>query len=620
LPSSRQRPVPGDGPPRRPSSRRPGPPARGVRGPEREELVSEPPEYQSSDKLDTIGLETDRGAAGVGRSPSGRRISSRRLEEEGLSASQRKKQEWAQARVRMLKPAAWGLAAAAVIGVACYVPVLIRNDRLSRLGHANPLVREDAAINLGELQSGLDQLAARVEAAQEFEKVGGAAALGLAFAKDPGFNRLKILTTSTNPVARRAAAFGLGLTGRPEAVAPLVERLADPEGLVKIQAAKALGLIRSAAAVKALLEQAQALSEVREAAADSLRTIACTDRPGQLAGLAEIRAELVKGLRAPTPQMRQAAGRTLIMLDQVPAEAELLESIESKDPAVKAGAIEFLGLIGGPIFDLTIPKALADKAAEVRAAGAAAAGLRRWAQGADALEKMAVSAEEPVEVRAAAAEALGLIGRLESVGPLAKAVVMAETKVAEPARLAAARALSAVGERNPTKSFSVSRKVDPTEANDLLTHLKLAARTPDPRWPALETLVAGCDNFGEAVGPEAFKAMNDLARRSLAAKPEVWKAWMTKKQEEAKALGQASYLYETGYPARNKRDKEARNEGFKLCCQARQIVEALRARCDPDDKEFFDAIFKLLESYKDDGTPAAAPKKPDEGIVPKFTE
>ncbi len=603
--------MPGSEPPRRPSSRRPGQPGRGVSGHEREDLLNEPPEYQSSDRLDTIGLETDQGSQ-VPRSASGRRISSRRSGAGGISPSDRlKKQEWAQARLKNLKAIGWAAAGVAVLGVACYIPVFIRNGRLSALRSAKPAERMQAAVNLGELRSGLDQVAGILRGCQtpeDFAGRGGAAALALALAGGEGFSRLQAFSEEKdNPVARLCAVYGLGLTRNPEAAGPLAARLADNDTAVKIQAARSLGMIRSPEAVRALVGQAQGLAEVREAAVEGIFSICCSASPDQIPNRDAIKDELVKGLGAPTPKMRQACGRALIMIDRVPSDPELLERTASDDPAVRAAAVEFIGLIGGKLFDVVIPKALEDKAPEVRAAAASAVGLRRWAPGAEAVEKLVASAAEPLEVRQAAAEALGAVGRLESVVPLARALTMDTTERADGVRLAAAASLSAIGKANHPRRLTA-----PKENNDLLTHLKLSARTPDPRWAALEILVAGCGDFGAKVGPEAFQAMNDLAWRKRVPKAEEWKEWMAKKSEEARSLGLLSKRFEEAYAACVSARGTMTAEAAALFNECAGIFEQLKTGCRDEDKWFYDELQKLLESNLKLAAEFKPPAKPAE--------
>ena len=593
MPSSRMRPQPGPGGQKRPSSRRPAIAPRGVSGREREDLLAEPPEYQSSEKLDTIGLEHGSGRPGSSRKFTG---SSSRRESESLGTqSRRAKQEWMRSKLRLVKPVLLGIAVLIAIGIACYIPLSARNKMLAQLHHGEPYVRENAAINLGERHSGLDQLYAKVQggAPDGFEGPAGAAALGLAWAGEDGFSRLKALAGSQNPVARRSAAYGLGLTGRPDTVELLVTLLADQDGAVKLQAAKALGRIRAAGASKALLAQADSEMSIREAAIAGLLTSACADA----------RPELIKGLTAPTAEMRQAAGRALILIDQIPSDTELKDLVGSKDPSVKAGAIEFLGLIGGAVFDEIIPQCLEDKAPEVRRAAAAAAGLRRWDKGTASLEKLVAAKEANAEVRQAAAEALGQIGKLESVVPLAKAVV--DIGLTEKARIAAAKALITIGNAWPVETMHAKGEV-----NDYLTHLKLAAKSPDVRWAALEILAGGCDSFAGDLADPAFNAMGALARRDRAKKADVWKDWMAKKLDEAKALGQASYIFDRGY-ALGKRGQNFWNQAIETMRPAYKIVKELREKCEPDDKEFYETLIRDMRQTYNEDEPKPKSKAPE---------
>lgn len=578
MPSSRRRPgSPLDSFGRPPSSRRPGS-SRGVTRRERHDLISDPPEHQSSDSLDSIGLESSGRLAA-------RRTSRRGSERTsgGTARSKRQRAEWARAKVRKLTPllALIGLVFAGVL--AALVPGVVRKKRIGRLYSSDPLVRETAAIQLGVKSSGLNSLTAAMETAP-FDGAGGAAALAMSMMGEAGSARLQKLAESSAPAARQAAAFGLGLTRRPGAVEPLAKLLADDEAPVRVEAAKALGMIRAPGAVKALVAAAECPIDARDAVLLGVLTAACP----------EAQAELVQGLSASTPAMRQAAGQALISLGLVPSDSEIKALVESKDSAVRAGGLEFLGLTGGPLFEPSVTEALGDKSAAVRKSAVRSIALRAWDQGAGKLEAM-LAGDEPADVKLAAAEALGRIARLESAQPLAKAVVSAD--LGAEVRAAAAAALAAIGARFP--GYILKQKLEANKiTGDLLTHLELAAARPDPRWAALETLVGGCEAFDERLAPAAFAAMNALARCKLAPKAEVWQRWMARKIEEGKTLGRIAYTYAQGAAlyeeGKTAGDREKKNRAVAMIEETQEAARELRDRAEPEDKDFFRQLYGLL--------------------------
>ncbi len=577
MPSSRRRPFRSQEeqpPPRRGTSRRRKSERRGVSSRERNELFSDPPEHQSSDELDSIGLREG------GRRKSSRRAVSERGSRRGSrrdssapGRSKRERREWARQKVRKLVPAGILLGIVVLAGVACMIPGWVRGSFLNKLGSARPFVRESAAENL--VGSALDSLAAKVRSGK-FEGAGGAAAMALAKSGPAGVERLASAATEPQAEARMCAAYGLGLSGDPAAVPVLAKMLAaDTEKPVRIESARALGMIRAPAAVAALVEQAEAESEIRAAVQAAVLTAACP----------EARDQLIAGLGAPTEEMRSACAMSLIATgrDVTVTTEEIKKLHASATPAVRAGAVGLLALMKSGPFEEIVPKALADSDQLVRAAAADAAGLRRWAGAAETLEKMIVSAEEKPSVRISAARALGRIGRLGSVVPLAQCA--ADVNGIESVRIAAAEALAAVAARHKFEKLTAKG-----EYNDYATHIKLAARATDVRWEALKVLVAGCESFkGEALTAKGFEAMRALAGRKLAPKAEVWKTWMENKLDEARTLGEIAHLVEQAYKMGKNNPKS-----YTLVEQAMRKAKGLRKRAEQDDVSFYGTLFANL--------------------------
>ncbi len=578
MPSSRRRPHRGgpeeDPQPRRSSSRRRGSERRGISSQERHDLFSEPPEHESGDDLDSIGLHDG------GRRPSSRRAVSERGSRRGSqressssgARSKREKQNWARRKVRKLLPLGVLLGIILLGGIAFMIPGWISGSRLDKLESSVPFTREQAAHDLGRSGSALDELQAKVENGK-FDGSAGAAALALSRCGEAGIKRLEAAAASKGPEARAAAAFGLGLTGHPSAVPTLAKLLAgDDESSVRIEAARALGQIKSPDSVAALVAQAEAQSEVRGPVLAAVLGAACKEAKDQLAA----------GLGAPTGEMREACSLALLTLDPGywPDDAELRKLFESKKAAVRTGAVQFLELKGGGLFDEMIPKALADEAETVRAAAAAAAGACGWKQAAGALEKMLLDEAEKLAVKLAAAAALGKIHRLESAEPLARCLV--DAKQHESVRLAAAEALIAVARRHKFKR-------ETGKFDGEASHLAAAIAKPDIRWEALKVLTAGCDSFGAKAGPKAFEAMKRLAGRKLAAKPEIWKAWMTRKQEDAEVLGHISHLVEKAYKLGTKHPKS-----WPTMKEALDLSKELYKKAEPQDQDYFKGLFEDL--------------------------
>ncbi len=580
MPSSRRRPYrgrpEGEDQPRRGSSRRRGSERRGISSRERHELFSEPPEHENGDDLDSIGLhEGGRRRSGRGAvSEQGSRRDSERETASGAGRSKREKRAWARRKVRKLIPLGvlLGLILLGVVGFM--IPGWIRGSHLDRLESSVPFTREHAAHNLGGSSSALGELSTKLETGK-FEGSAGAAALALSRCGEAGIEKLTTAAASKSAEARAAAAFGLGLTRSPAAVPALTKLVAgDGENAVRIEAARALGLIKSPDSVAALVGQAEAQKEVRSVALESVLGAACKEAKDQLAA----------GLGSPTAEMREKCALALMTLDESywPADAELRKLLESKKAAVRAGAMDFLALKGGGLFEEMVPKALADESEVVRAAAAGAAGMRRWTKAAEKLEKMILDDAEKLPVKLAAAEALGRIHRLESAAPLARCLV--EAKQHESVRLAAAEALIVVGIRHKFR-----RQVGKYGEEERASHLAAAIEKPDIRWGALEVLVEGCGSFGEKVGPQAFKAMKNLAGRRLGAKPDIWQGWMARKKEDAAVLGHISHLVEKAYKL-GKQHPKAR----PLVVEAMELSKELAKKAEPQDQDYFKGLFEDL--------------------------
>jgi HEAT repeat protein len=483
--------------------------------------------------------------------------------------SKRERQEWARQKIRKMIPIAVLLGVAAVGGVGLMVPGWIRKARLNELHNGDAFARERAAVNLAA-GGALGDLLAKVKAGK-FEEAGGAAAMALARSGPPGVEQLAVAAGAEALEARLSAAYGLGLSRSPAAVEPLAKLLVnDKEKAVRLEAARALGMIRAPAAVKALVAQAQAESEVRAVVCESLLS----------AATGGARGELVAGLGASTEEMRRACALALMAVEASLTAEDVKRLAGSEIASARAGAVGLLSMMPDGPFDEIIPKALEDESELVRSAAADAVGMRRWEKAAPLLEKLVLAEEEKAQVKASACRALGRLGKLSSAMPLAKC--LADAYQMEAARVAAAQALVAVGRRHKFERLTAKG-----EFNDHPTHLKLALKSPDVRWEVLKVLAEGCASFkGEKMTEAGFQAMGAMAGRKLAPKADVWQAWMTKKLEEGKALGEIYYLVDAAYKL-GKNNDQAR----PLVEKALDLARGLRLKSEPDDEAFFGGLF-----------------------------
>jgi HEAT repeat protein len=203
--------------------------------------------------------------------------------------------------------------------------------------------------------------APRERLARHFESTGGV--------------RRELGTLSDRRAWRRAAAaFALGDMGSRRAVPALVRMLRDPEPEVRVAAARSLGRIGAVEAVQPLAE-----------------TLVDRSVPATLAGHA-----LLEIGDAGLPSLCALLGH--------------------EEPAVRAGATELVGLLGGAAEAPAVLARLRDASASVRAAAAAALGRLGSADAADGLRE-ALDDRVPF-VRAAAATALGRVGDRTAVPEL----------------------------------------------------------------------------------------------------------------------------------------------------------------------------------------------------------
>lgn len=155
--------------------------------------------------------------------------------------------------------------------------------------------------------------------------------------------RLIALLKDPSPDARRTAALSLGKIARPEAAGALVERLNDPDPLVRQYSAWALGSLGEAALDQAGLALVRRLGDpapdVKAAAALALGNVGATQ------GMVEL---VTEALQEADPETRRAAVQALGWLETPSASVALVKALGDPDGKVRQGAIAALGELADP--------------------------------------------------------------------------------------------------------------------------------------------------------------------------------------------------------------------------------------------------------------------------------
>ena len=218
---------------------------------------------------------------------------------------------------------------------------------------------------------------------------------------------------------RATAAFRLGDIGPPSAAPALAAALDDPDRDVRIAAARSLGRLRAPETTPALLA-------------------AAVDR------------------RLPPALVRWA-----LLQIGAPALPRLLPGLTAESERLRAGAVQLIGLLGGPAEAAGVEARLRDTSAMVRAQAARALGRLGGRRNLPAL-RQATWDRIPM-VREAAAEALGQLRDRESVPLLAIRAVGDEFDVAR----ACARAVAAIDPAQAAQRGAQTGSVHLLEAADM---------------------------------------------------------------------------------------------------------------------------------------------------------
>jgi HEAT repeat protein len=213
---------------------------------------------------------------------------------------------------------------------------------------------------------------------------------------------------SRRPWRRAAAAYRLGDMASPEVAPALLAALEDPKRSVRAAAARSLGRLRVAEAVKPLVEAlvsgrvpngvaGQALVELGPEAVPDLRVLAAhtswrlrTTAVALLGLVGDSRdsPSAVEALDDPSADVRAAAAATLRRIGGATAEPALRSTLDDRIHFVRAEAAGALGVIGSPA---AVPRLLEmARTDRFRPARAAAQAVARISP-----KELAVAAAEP---------------------------------------------------------------------------------------------------------------------------------------------------------------------------------------------------------------------------------
>jgi HEAT repeat protein len=227
------------------------------------------------------------------------------------------------------------------------------------------------------------------------ERANGARHLGLALA-DVGTSALVSALADPEPLVSLAAADALGRINNPATVGGLLVALDYPEEHVRLGAARALGLMRAEAAVEPLRTMLiKGKGATVSVAAEAL---------GRIGSRAAMDA-LLTALDSPAGTSRWHAALSALEAVGEPAVKPLDDMLSSTDPFARRNAAEALGWIGSPTATPALMSVLTDESVAVREQAAWALGEVGDLSARAALER--VQARDPsVTVQVAAEAAL----------------------------------------------------------------------------------------------------------------------------------------------------------------------------------------------------------------------
>jgi HEAT repeat protein len=230
---------------------------------------------------------------------------------------------------------------------------------------------------------------------------------------------LEVMSGARAGWRRAMAAFRLGDIGPASAAPALAAALKDPDRDVRIAAARSIGRLRAPEVAEDLLA-------------------AGVDR-----------------------QVPPALVRWALLQIGAPALPRLLPGLSADDERVRSGAVQLIGLLGGPSEAGQIEERLRDTSAMVRAQAARALGRIGGGRNLPALREAAW--DRIPTVRVAAAEALGQLRDRDSVAELAVRAVGDQFEVAR----ACAQAVAAIDPAEAAQRAAATGSVHLLEAADL---------------------------------------------------------------------------------------------------------------------------------------------------------
>ncbi len=178
---------------------------------------------------------------------------------------------------------------------------------------------------------------------------------------------LYVLENDPYPVAREAAAQGLGYLGSARAAGALAKALKDPNQYVRRRAAAALETVPAAGVVKQLAETA-ATDKVAQVRAYAVKAL------GNVGGPQVVEA-LAKATEDGDPEVRRHAANELGRLQAQEALTALLELFEDEDEDVRWAAVRAVGELRNKAATPYLVKALQDEYPQV--SNAAERGLQK---------------------------------------------------------------------------------------------------------------------------------------------------------------------------------------------------------------------------------------------------
>ncbi len=230
---------------------------------------------------------------------------------------------------------------------------------------------------------------------------GAARILGLT-GKTDALDPLIQTTKDSDQDVRRAAVAALGSIKDPKAVPPLIDALKDSYWFVRSEAANALGRQKDARAIKPLLDVVtDSDSTVENSAENSLVLLASI--PGTPAD------EFALHLNDTNPKLATISGACLAILKDPRAIPVLLKLADSNNPQMRLHAVKSLGDMGNPMVLPKLRQTLKDPDGNVRGWSIIALGKLRDQASVPDLKAIEADAKESPDIRAAATASLQYI-------------------------------------------------------------------------------------------------------------------------------------------------------------------------------------------------------------------